>query len=88
MSVVQRTVEKAMRQHMGVLEQAVERLLAGSRFAMGDLSRVEERVRADGVLWRSAIRHDPSGFFIYAVETTMDGEGFKTRGWIPENGSL
>lgn len=89
MSVIQRTVEQVLKQHAQTLEQALEKILApGSRFVIGDLMRLEDTPRDGKTLQRSAICHTPSGFILYAVETTMDDAGFHSRGWIPEEGRL
>ena len=88
MSVKDRTIEQVSKQHVGVLEQALEKLTL--RWPPSEFVRVEHSpsTGAPGSLWRSALHHVPSGFDLYAVETTMDDVGIHTRGWVPEGGRL
>ena len=87
-SVVERTAAKVAEQHLSVIEGALEKLV--TKWPLIDLVRIEHPPCAGppGTIQRSAIRHAPSGFDIYAVETTCDESGYHTRGWIPENGRL
>ena len=85
MSDIQRAAERVMRQHFGAIEKALREILStGTR--MEDLSRVANPSLDGRTLGRDAIRHEPTGSFLFAVETTMGDTGFHTRGWAPEGG--
>lgn len=87
MSVVQRTAEQVMRQHVGLLEKALRDVLS-TGVRLDDLTRIASPLRDGRTLGRDAIRHDSTGAILFAVETTLDDEGFHTRGWAPEGGKL
>jgi hypothetical protein len=81
MTVVQRTVAAVLDQHHKVLEQALEKMT--TRWPVEEFIRESHRVTG-GVVVHDEIRHIPSGFVFYIVETTCDDTGYQTRGWVPE----